>query len=682
MPPLTWMKTQLLRQHGHLFPWGAVCFALGIGAYFAARSEPDMRLVWGALISTIVVLVGVIYRRGTQGALALFPLLILFGWGYAALDASRNTTPRLAFHYYGPVYGRVIAIDRSSSHALRLTLDQVLLDEVDNARTPKHVRVSLHGPQDWFTPMPGQYVGLTGHLSAPGGPVEPDGFDFQRHAWFMQLGAVGYTRTPVLEMAAPEDTGLSRLRWRLARHVSAALGGDVGGIAAAVTTGDRSDFSQDGIEALRHSNLAHLLAISGLHMGLLAGFLFATVRYALALYPPRALRLPVKKIAALLALGGATLYLLLSGASIATQRAYIMAAVALIAVSLDRRALTLRAVAIAALIVLVISPSSLLSPGFQMSFAATAALVAVFGAMRDAPDIGLKAWQRNILAVVMSSLVAGLATAPFAAAHFNQWASYGLLANVTAVPVMGMVVIPGAVLAAVLSAFGLEGIGFTVMGAGLRWILFIAHWVSDLEGARIPIPTPQGFILPLISIAGCWLILWQGALRWGGAVILMACFFTWSQVVRPDVLISEDGKLIGVMTNAGRALSKGRGQGFIAQNWLENDGDAADQMQAAAQLPMVQKGVFEAELTAGRITHYQGKTGAAQLSACSKAEIVVADLPATLSGPCLIFDPQTLAKTGAVALYFSDDAIVTRTVAQSRGDRLWSPKTQRLDVDQ
>ncbi|MFY0596004.1 MAG: ComEC family competence protein [Cognatishimia sp.] len=677
MSVLTWIETELSKQVGQILSWTAVCFGLGIAIYFALRFEPDL---WGLGIGAggLSLITFFLFRlKAPSRFIAYFPTVILLGGFAAGLSAHLHSAPRLNLHYYGPIYGRVVTIDRSGSHAVRLTLDQVVLARIEPKKTPTRIRISMHGEQDWLGPMPGQYIGTTGHLSAPNGPTEPGGFDFQRHAWFLQLGAVGYTRVPVLEMNPPEGAMyIGRMRRTISQYVSTYLGGDIGGFAAAVTTGDRSAFSTEAMQALRVSNLAHLLAISGLHMGLLAGFLFAAIRYALALWPPWALRWPVKKIAALTALSGATCYLILSGASIATQRAYIMAAVALIAVSLDRRALTLRAVAIAALMVMAQKPSSLLSAGFHMSFAATTALVWVFGLMRNGPDVGLKSWQRTVFGLFVSSAVAGLATAPFAAAHFNQWAAYGLLANITAVPAMGIIVIPGAVLAALLHPIGLDWVGFEIMGLGLRWILAIAHWVSAMDGARVAIVSPHWAVLPILSLAACWMILWQGRLRWLGVLTIALSLFIWTQSDRPEVLISGDGKLIGVMGDDGRILSKANGQGFVAKSWLENDGDAADQFEAAGRKQSDIFGVFRSSINAKTFVHLQGKRGVKAFTGCHEKEIIISDQVIEKPVDCQVIDARFLKNSGAIAIRVTKTgALRVQTVTQRRGQRLWSPPT-------
>ena len=424
MRGLTRIEAALLEQRGHLFEWVPVCIGVGIGGYFLLRFEPGRELILGIAFLALGILV--LSRLLGEAFAPLAVALALVGGGFvlAAHRAHDVAGPVLGFRYYGPVEGRLIAMDRSNSDALRLTLDRVVLERVAPDRTPTRVRISLHGDQSLgVEPVPGLRIMTTAHLSPPGGPVEPGGFDFQRHAWFGQLGAVGYTRVPILAIAeaAEGQDGLAvfGLRMAFAERILAILPGDVGGFAVAVTTGARSAISQPALEALRISNLAHLLAISGLHMGLLSGFVFAALRVGFALVPPLALRVPARKLSAAGALIAATGYLALSGGNVATERAYVMAAVALCAVMLNRRAISLRAVAIAAVIVLVLRPEALLGPGFQMSFAATVALVAVFGWMRDGQVSMGPSWSKPVVAVLISSGVAGLATAPIGAAHFN-----------------------------------------------------------------------------------------------------------------------------------------------------------------------------------------------------------------------------------------------------------------------
>ena len=655
-----------LAQRGHLFCWAPVALAAGVGLYFAVKVEPaPLQYLW--IGGAGVLCIGLAVRAGALVSPVLLAVaLVALGFCIAGARAHWVKAPVLTWRYYGPVEGRIVGLDRSGSDALRLTLDRVVLARVSPARMPERVRVSLHGVQGHLDPAPGMTVILTGHLSPPAGPVEPAGFDFQRHAWFKRLGAVGYTRTPVL-LLEPAGRGqwLFKARMWLSDRVQGVLPGETGAFAAAIMTGDRSGIGQDTLEALRISNLAHLLAISGLHLGLLAGVVFGAVRLGFAAVPYLGLRLPSKKIAAGVAVVAAAGYYSLSGGNVATERAFVMVAVMLFAVMADRRALSLRAVAMAALIVLILRPEALLGPGFQMSFAATTALVAVFGWFRD-KEISLgPRWLRPAVAVAVSSLVAGLATAPFAAAHFNQVAHYGLPANLLSVPLMGVLVMPAGLVSVCLLPLGLDWLPLWLMGQGLGWILGVAHWVSGLEGARGTVPAPGPAVLPLIAGGALLLILWQGRFRLVGLAPAALGFLLWVQTGRPDVLISDTGVLVGVMTEEGRALSKPRGAGFVADIWLENDGDAEEQEAAHERWGDVAG-------TGWPVIALSGKRAAEALTTCRPDDWIVLTAMPTVDLPCRVITPETLRATGAIALFDDGGKVREVTAREVTGARLWN----------
>ncbi|WP_099911672.1 ComEC/Rec2 family competence protein [Puniceibacterium antarcticum] len=663
----------LLRQRGHLFPWAPISLAIGIGWYFSFKSEPAGWMLWAMFGSATLILLISRWLGGIGGPLACGVALALLGVSIAGVRTHLVAGPLLTFRYYGAIEGRIVSIDRSSSDVMRLTLDHVVLGRMAPEHTPARVRVSLPGDTP-FHPEPGALVMTTGHLSAPNGPVEPMGFDFRRNAWFERIGAVGYTRVPVLYLERDKAAlPIFAARMALSEHVRAAIPGETGAFAAAIMTGDRSGMGQDTLQALRDSNLAHLLAISGLHMGLLAGFLFSGLRLMFLMAPPLALRWPIKKLAAVGALAGAAGYLALSGGNIATERAFIMVAVALIAVVLDRRALSLRAVAMAAMVVLVIWPEALLGPGFQMSFAATTALVAIFALMRELPERWrAHRWLAPVLAVCLSSFVAGAATAPIGIAHFNQMSHYGLLANLLSVPLMGMLVMPAAVLAALLLPFGLDWIALWPMQLGLDWILGVAHTVADWDGSVGYIATPVPSVLPILTLGALFVILWQGRSRWLGLLPVIVAIGLWQQGTRPLVLISQDGGLVGVMTDVGRALSKESGAGFVAENWLENDGDGADQVQAAGRWPHHEKdGIAIYDLRGLRLVHVQGKRALTQFTGCDARDIIVSSVALPTGLQCRTFEPERLSRTGATALIEDKKGLRLLSVSDVAGHRIW-----------
>ncbi len=679
------IRSQLLHQRGYLFEWAPVCLAVGIGLYFSLRFEPALAHLAALAGGAVLVLVLSRFLGEAFSPLAIALTLVATGFLLAAHRAHDMSGPVMGWRYYGPIEGRVVNLDRSGSDALRITLDEVALENLRPERTPLRVRISLHGDQSHsVTPAPGMRIMTTGHLSPPGGPVEPGGFDFQRHAWFAQLGAVGYTRVPILAIAPASEgnAGLAvfRVRMAAAEHILNVLPGDTGGFAVAVTTGARSAISQQALDDLRASNLAHLLAISGLHMGLLTAFVFGLIRSILALIPPIALRWPTRKLAAGGALIVASGYLALSGGNVATERAFVMVAVALCAIMVNRRAISLRSVAIAAIIVLVLRPEALLGPGFQMSFAATTALVAVFGFMRDYKIMIGPKWVQPVVAVLLASGISGLATAPVGAAHFNTISHYGLIANLLSVPVMGSVVVPAAVLALCLAPLGLDWLGLWIMGVGLRWILEVGAFVAALDGARSYVAGPGAVVLPMIALGFLWLVLWQGRARLIGVVPVILAFLLWQGTVRPMGLIAENGTLVGVMTENGRALSKPKGAGFIARNWLENDGDATEQVDAAGRWNSGAAGLLP---DGGKLMHLSGKRAAAAFEGCGKQDILVSSVELSPSSfDCDVFDPIRLRSVGAVAIHHDKAGLRLVSVRDVTGTRLWTRWRAPKDRDQ
>ncbi|NTT85449.1 ComEC/Rec2 family competence protein [Tabrizicola fusiformis] len=675
--PLLWPLQGLQTARGTLFGWVPVLLGLGIGGWFALPWEPGAGFYLAAL--AVLALAAALRLWGPEllHPVAVSVACLAAGPLACGLRLHLVAAPVLEASYWGPVQGRVIEIDRSQSDALRLTLDHVVLEDLPPERTPLRIRISVHGTEPQV--LPGEVVLLSATLSAPAAPVEPGGFDFQRMAYFDGLGAAGYTRSPVVLWAEPEagEQVINRLRSHLSRAIMVTLPGDAGAFASGAMTGDRSGISRDTVEALRDSNLSHLLAISGMNMAFLTGFVFLLIRTGVALIPPLALRINAKKAAAVVAFGVALFYLLLSGANVATERAFLMVSVMLGAVLLDRRALTLRSVALAGTVLLLWQPESLLEPGFQLSFAATTVLIAGFGVL----DHGiarqkLPRWLLPVYMLVLSSVLAGLATAPFAAAHFNRFTDYGLVANLLTVPVMSVLMGAGAV-AALLAPLGLATPALWVMELAARWILFVAHWIAGLDGSVAAVPTPGPWVLPLITLAGVWAMLWRGRLRLLAALPLLAGLALWAVVERPVLLIAEDGKLVGVMGPDGRALSRGRGGGFAAESWLENDGDLATQAEAARR-----PGIFgpkEARrfaLAGIDAVVLSGEGAVAELARlCPAGGLIVLDGTAPLhaTGPCRVIDHALLAQTGALAGQMRAGALWL--IPTRNGRRAWTGQT-------
>ena len=432
---------------------------------------------------------------------------------------------------------------------------------------------------------------MKARLQPPLSPLRPGSYDFGRDMFFQGIGASGFVTGSIKTVEPPESGGLSLryaafmqdLRDAIDARIRTTLDGDKRAIATALLTGRRDAITTPVNDAMFISGLGHVLSISGYHMAVVAGVVFFAVRALLALIPQLATGFPIKKWSAAAALAAALFYLLLSGAEVATQRSFFMTAVVLIAVMVDRRAITFRTLAVAAMIVLAIAPEALVHPSFQMSFAATLGLVALvqigmprlFASPDNSATAKVALWGgREIMTLALASLVAGLATTPYAAFHFHRVTPYGVLANLAAMPVVSALVMPAGLLGLAAMPFGFDGVFWWLMGLGIDWMIAVTEWVANLPGA---IGRMAAFgIGPLIaaSIGIVLLGLLRTPLRWSGAAVL-ALSVVWALAVpQPDILISADGHNVGVRGQDGRLhLMRTAKDAFLLKEWLAADAD-------------------------------------------------------------------------------------------------------------
>ena len=417
----------------------------------------------------------------------------------------------------------------------RITIDVAAVAGLSAAETPERIRLTASAGQ-YAQVSPGDRVSVRAALRPPPEPAIPGGFDFRRVAWFQQLGAIGFATGNVTAEVTDNNADTARGPWAtlsdlvqstrlaIAKRVTAQLPGVPGAVAEALMVGERGAIPPDVRTAMQQSGLAHLLAISGLHVGLVAGFVFFALRGGLAAWPLLVLRYPVKKWAAAAALSAAAVYLVLAGATVSTQRAFIMTGLILLAVMLDRRGISMRLVAWAAAVVLLIRPEAFLSVSFQMSFAAVTGLVAMYEVVgeklrRSRGDRGVTYRLATYLgSILLTTVVASLATAPFAIFHFNQFASYSVVANLVAIPIAAFWVMPLIVISLVLMPLGLEGAVMPALGVGIELIVAVATEVSSWRGASLNVAAPPVVGLTLAMAGGLWLTLWRTRWRLAGVV--------------------------------------------------------------------------------------------------------------------------------------------------------------------
>jgi competence protein ComEC len=674
------------------FNWMPVLVGVGVGIYFALPVEPRPLLSVLALLPLIAYVVARALDA-PQAIIVAAACITAIGAGFAIAIVRTQTlsTAMLAEETsIVDVSGQVMSAEPGDKNRTRVVLDSVVMDPAPEGPSPTRVRLSLANAPSWV--KPGEWLTVRAILRPLPAPVAPGSYDFARTLWFDGIGAVGFSMGDAERIQSREPDGLierfsmwmASVRQTTSDRIRDQLDARSGPIAAAFLTGERALISESDQQAMRDSSLAHLLSISGLHMAL-AGFGFlSALRFIFALIPVIALNYPVKKWAAVAALLASFGYLMLSGSSIPAVRSFVMIAVAFISIIVDRPAISMRVVALSALVILIFTPESWIDPSFQMSFAAVVGLVSAFEwwARRKNPvaPTGLLSRGLGILgATAATSLVAGFASAPFAAYHFNRFANYGIAANLLAMPVVSFVIMPAGVVALLAMPLGLDGPPLQLMGWGINVMLDIAHWVAAWPGASLRVTTIPNLALVLMVAGGLWIALWQSMWRVAGIALVAIGFIASFFGVQPDLIVAGDGRNFAVRGADGRLylLSARRGV-FGAEQWLKRDADPREVKAARATQEVI---ACSASACTANINGRADRkllyvlTSDAFAKNCDGA-VVVIDQSSTNHAQCgaagLTISYGMLEREGAVTVSFSGNALKWTSAARERGRRPWS----------
>jgi len=680
----TWIAAE--RGPGRLVHWLPVAFGSGIALYFTADHEPQL---WAGFVLTILCGVIAFAARRRSAALTIALLITAGAAGFSAvtLKSALLAQPVLSTSAWNVEVAGYVEAREQRERSDRIVVRAIKVESPRIREQPTRVRVAL---RNGTAPPVGSYVTFRARLGPPTPPVRPGGYDFALNLYFQGIGATGFVLGAITTAPPPRRastsldvaTKVAALRDTIDQRIRGAVAGDRGAIASALITGKRDAISEEVRQAMYVSSLAHVLAISGYHMAMVAGIAFFVLRGLLVVVPGLATRHPVKKWAAIGALSAAAFYLIMSGAAVATQRAFIMTAIVLIGVMADRPALTLRTLALAALALLVMAPEALLHPSFQMSFAATLALIAAYAntmlwsTRADTPRAARMAlWGgRKMAALLLASAVAGLATLPYAAFHFHRISPFGVLANLLAMPILSAWVMPAGLMALVAMPFGFDGPLWRLMGLGIGMVIAAARWVASLPGADLRMPA-FGTGALLISSAGLVLLcLMRTPLRWSGAVMaLIGCVLA-LRSEQPDILIASDGQSVAVRGADGLlAVHRERGNAFVVEQWLTADGDrrGTDDPKIGGAIRCDDSACL-APLPDGRMVSFV-RSPEAYAEDCRRAVLVVTPRPAPPTCKTQIIDRGMLQTHGAVSLRVDGDGFSMAATRPPDVHRPWMP---------
>ena len=672
--------------------WTPVLLGLGVALYFLLPREP--RLMSGLLLFGAAVALG-LALRGRPAWARLAAVLAMVAGGFLAAELRTATVAAPVLHRpVGPaaVSGRVAEVELQEKSA-RILVADVRIAGYDRAATPAQVRIGLTRYSD--IPKLGDRLSLKVKLFPPPSPAAPGAHDFRRDLFFLRIGAVGYAVQKYVRPAGEDPTDgplLGRLRQAAAEKISVVFA-DPGqaaerAIALALLVGERGPIPDDINNAMRDAGLAHLLAISGMNITIAAGLIYFTLRLVLAAIPWIALRFPIKKWAAFGGLAGEILYTQFVGAPVSAERSMITTGFIMLAIMADRSALTLRLVAISATLLILAEPEAIMGASFQMSYGAIVALVVLYERW-NFHGTGEKGPFRRafmyLAGIAVMSLVASAASAVFAIYHFQQSAFYGMGANLMAVPVHDLWIMPWGILSYLLMPFGLEALALRPMGWGISAMLTVARLFSGFPGAAGHFAAMPAVALGLIVIGGLWFLLWTRRWRWLGVAPIAAGILATVTVRQPDLLIAEDGKLVAIrMENGAIALSNRAHDKFTQSVWVRwaGEGDIEDNPPAvlrdAPEAQQCGKGVClftVAGHKAAILSDVRGFGAACDNAGNGGPELVISQIAAHAhcTAP-LVIDRTDLVQGGAQSITFAAAGPRIETVREVSGERPWSSR--------
>ncbi|WP_190275878.1 DNA internalization-related competence protein ComEC/Rec2 [Thiorhodovibrio frisius] len=500
---------------GDLVPGGLPAIALalsaGIGIFFLQQRLPSGLLVLG--MGALLTLAAIGWRWLRLAA------LVVIGFGYAYWASSPLLTQPFSESLLRQdllIEGRIAGLPDQTPERARWLFDiEQASHQGQSVRLPERVRLS------WYKGAPALAAGerwrLLVRLKPPHGFMNPAGFDYERWLFQQGIGATGYVRDSDQNQrldAGPGGDWLNRLRQQWRTHIITVLGETrAAALVRALVLGDREGLGPPEWQVLTRTGTNHLLAISGLHIGLIAAAVFFLGRWLWARLGSLALRLAAPRAGAVAALLAAFGYSALAGFSISTQRALVMLAVVLVALLARRQLRPLSGISLALVAVLLIDPLSVLSYGFWLSFGAVGALLYALGSRLGQPGL-IAGWTRAQWAVALGLL-------PLLLLLFGRASLIAPPVNLLAVPLFS-VLLPAILLATLISLASGWGWPLLMVGALLEQGFQLLNILAELPWATLGLGERPLWVWGA-AFAGVALLLAPRGLpgRWLGLIYLL-----------------------------------------------------------------------------------------------------------------------------------------------------------------
>jgi competence protein ComEC len=673
-----WLDTERER----LALWLPVFMGAGVIAYYSLRFEPVPWL--GAVVALPVIALAIALPglRWLTGPLAA----VVLGFATAQFATARAPPIEADLPTRATIVSGTIRAVEALPEGRRITIQPSFLDgSAEPLRRSVRIRLQKKDDGDLAT---GDSVRIRALIRPPASPAYPGGWDLQRDAFYTGRGASGYAlgKAERTEQAIPSGPMrfVQWLRETIAGRVTAVIPGAAGAVSVTLLTGASMAIPEADHAAFRDSGLAHLLAVAGLHIGIVMGFALAIARFGFALNEHASLYWRTKKLAALCALATGAAYMVLTGMHVPIIRSFVMACLFTVAVLADRKPLSLRGLALAAMVLMLIAPQEVPQVSFQMSFSAVLALIAGYEALRPwlrrlHGKTRLRRFASHLVALALTSALAGSASAPYGAYHFGHVQVYFVLANMLAVPLTAMWVMPAGLIALALMPLHLEALALVPMGWGAQAVVWVARATAALPEATFRAPHIPLWGLCTFSFGLAWLGIWQTPRRrLLGVAIMLAGLLSPLFDHPPDLLVSGDARLIAVRTGQGVFVQQMQGGSkFTRDAWAQYWAVEALQPMPETIGPGIGCGKDTCLLRP-----YPDRPGALlargarQSDVCGLISVTVSAEPAR--GLCprpwpKLVDRFTVWREGSAAIWLEPDGARIMTDRLERGDRPWVP---------
>ena len=573
------LRLMLYEELSNKFVLSILFLAFGIGIFFSLNHDPTFYFCSLQLVVCFVIFL-IIPKNYLLSYLALFMLLTSIGFMACEVRIFAALSPRLDRTIKDANVEATITQIVDNTSTRKLTLDNITISNINLQKIPQFITVSTRSNISGLSI--GDKVALTATLMPPALPSIPNGFNYAWFNYFKQIGAIGFAQNRPIKLESRNLNNFSKyintFRKYLAHRIERSMIRESeSSIATAVLIGDTTKINKHNLNALRISGIAHIIAISGLHVILVVSLIFIITKTIFSNVGFLIKRFNSKKIAAAIAIFGSFIYLIISGSPISAQRAFIMSSCALIAIIIDKVPSAIRTITLAAFIILIYSPESLFSASFQMSFAASLSLISCFAYLTKTFKFYTSGSMQKriaiyILSSIISTLVAGLATAPFAIFHFNQFSTYSLLTNLIAIPLTNFIIMPLGFAGMLLMFLNLESIALIPMGWGIRLMINTAHLISKLPASSFHIASYSSWGLALIATGGLLLCVMITPLRLIGIPLIILGLTSNNSYFRqenPDILIEGSARLFALKINNQYFFSSKAKARFIRNTWQQ-----------------------------------------------------------------------------------------------------------------